>query len=206
MLLVLVFAIVQIIQKVAQFGSGLLRADLLVYALVLATEAGVCEEFMVRGLPLANTLFRKSTRKQFVGLVIFTSVIFGVMHIGNLFKGGETIPVIMQIVYAAAMGVVFGAIYLRTGSIIPTIILHALWDFGQFLDPANVANGAATAAPRGLEAMVEQMTANAPDAAEIGPIVFIIMQSLIALVWLFVGLFLMRKSKWEEIKANFTKE
>lgn len=50
------------------------------------------------------------------------------------------------------------------------------------------------------------MTANAPDAAEAGPIVFIIMQSLIALVWLFVGLFLMRKSKWEEIKANFTKE
>lgn len=154
---VLLITLVQFIKPISQFGSRLLNADLLVYATVLALEAGICEECMVRALPLGNTLIRQTDRKQFITLALLSSAIFGLVHLGNLFRGGETLPVITQVFTAVGMGMTFAAIYMRTGSIIPSVILHALWDFASFLDPANVANGTLSGAPRGLAEVTEKI-------------------------------------------------
>ena len=203
---VLLLTLAQFINPIIQFGSELLNADLLIYAGVLSVEAGICEELMDRCLPLGNTLFRKATRKQFIGLAFLSSAIFGLLHLGNLFKGGETIQVITQVIFGIGMGMTYAAIYFRTGSIIPSIIIHALWDFASFLNPANVANGAISGAPKGLEAVTAQIADElSPEAAAMGPIFFVVTQVILALFWLGVAMFLMRKSKWEEIKANFTK-
>lgn len=172
------------------------------YSAVLAVEAGVYEEFLMRGLPLGNVLWKKDSRKQFIGLAFYTSLFFGLMHVANLFKGGDIPGVVGQVFNATCVGVLFAAIYLRTGSIIPTIILHALWDAPSFLDPVYIENKTMFPAPVVGENLLSSLPAN---VAEILPVIVMMIAMVIGLVELVYALFLLRKSKWEEIKANFTK-
>lgn len=198
-LAMLVVCLLKFIHPLAEFG---ITFDQLIYAAVLATEAGVFEEFLMRGLPLGNILWKKDSRKQFIGLAFYTSFFFGLMHIANLFKGGDIPGVVGQVFNATCVGVLFAAIYLRTGSIIPTIILHALWDASSFLDPVYIANKTMFPAPVIGENLLSKLPAN---VAEHMSVIAMIVAMVIGLAELVYALILLRKSKWEEIKANFTK-
>lgn len=192
-LVMLVVCLLKFIPSVSQYG---ITGATALYAAVLAAEAGVFEEFLVRGLPLGNILWKKDSRNQFLWLAFYTSLIFGLIHIGNLFKGGELISVLIQTCQATCAGLLFAAIYMRTGSIIPTIILHALWDAPSFLDPIYAASKTMFPAPNVDMSSLPEGVALATAAM---PTVLMIFELVYALI-------LLRRSKWEEIKANFTKE
>ncbi len=90
---------------------------------------GVTEEIVFRGV-IASMIFDKYSKDR-AGVwysVMMSGVIFGVGHLGNVFAGGEFSGVLVQTVLAVAVGMVYTAIYYRTGNIWTMIILHGLND------------------------------------------------------------------------------
>lgn len=62
---------------------------------------------------------------------VISALTFGIGHIVNLLNGAELVPTLLQIVYAVAVGFVFVALFIRSGSIVPCVLTHgvlnALW-------------------------------------------------------------------------------
>lgn len=107
---------------------GLPPVSVLVLILINTLFVGFSEELMLRGAILqafrhAGTIWTA---------VILTSVVFGAMHSLNVFVTGDLKGALIQSVAAFLSGLVFIALRLRTGSLWPPIIVHALWDFATF--------------------------------------------------------------------------
>ncbi len=68
-----------------------------------------------------------------MGSALLTSALFGVGHLHNLLSGAPLLGVLVQIVLAVSIGWVFVAVRLRTNSLWPAIIVHALIDFASFI-------------------------------------------------------------------------
>lgn len=58
---------------------------------------------------------------------------FGLIHIGNVFGGGNTQFSIYQTVWAIAGGIAFTALRLRNQSIYPAIVFHFIVDYTEYL-------------------------------------------------------------------------
>ena len=56
--------------------------------------------------------------------IILSAAVFGMMHIINIFAGASVKYIIMQSVYAAAAGFMFGSVKFFTGSILLPVIIH----------------------------------------------------------------------------------
>lgn len=86
---------------------------------------GFSEELMFRGV-----LFRGLRASLGVWpSILVTSVLFGAVHVFNVFTTGDLLAAVMQACAAFMSGVFFLAIYIRTRSIVVGMIFHALWDF-----------------------------------------------------------------------------
>ena len=116
---------------------------LLVLFVLLFIAVGFVEEILFRGVMLPLML-RKwgSSRKGIYWTVIFSSAVFGLVHIFNLMMGRRTLMgTIPQIVYAIFFGVYFAACFLRNNSIWPVIFTHAVFDLcGNFTEIAVNSN------------------------------------------------------------------
>ena len=102
---------------------------LIVYGLFTVLGVGIREECIYRGV-IQNIVARKyanSVKGVWITAIV-GSFIFGVMHIGNLFSGVNPGAVFVQILSAIVTGLVFSAIYLRSGNIWVVILLHTLID------------------------------------------------------------------------------
>ncbi|MBQ3137313.1 MAG: CPBP family intramembrane metalloprotease [Clostridia bacterium] len=86
---------------------------------------GFLEEIIFRGM-----LFKAMAENGLKSAVIVSSVTFGIGHIINLFNGSgaELIPNLFQVVYAVAAGFMFVMIFLKSGSLIPCILLHGVFN------------------------------------------------------------------------------
>ena len=58
--------------------------------------------------------------------IIVSSLTFGAGHIVNLFMGEPLLDTLLQLVYASAAGLMFTVIFLKSGTLIPCILAHAL--------------------------------------------------------------------------------
>ena len=110
--------------------SQLVKASLSLTALAIAVAllVGFVEEGLFRGL-LGCILLPKGI----LVYVILSSILFAAVHITNLLSGFPLPYVIGQIILAFGSGILFATIRLRTGSLWPTIVLHALRDVGGLL-------------------------------------------------------------------------
>ncbi|MCC8047376.1 MAG: CPBP family intramembrane metalloprotease [Clostridiales bacterium] len=113
--------------------EGQLQPAFMILGFVVASFAvGLAEELLNRGLIL-NVLLNRYGRDTAKGIwmsVAISGMIFGALHISNLFTDGRTvISVFVQILYAAAVGMYFGAVYMRCGNIWVLIFLHTMNDF-----------------------------------------------------------------------------
>ena len=61
-----------------------------------------------------------------------SGVLFGAAHLSNLI-GSAPFGVLMQCVFAASLGVMFAAIYFRTGNLWVTVFLHSAMDIAAML-------------------------------------------------------------------------
>ncbi len=100
--------------------------DITIIATICATMllAGIGEELVFRGIIL-NTF--KEKRGIWVA-ILWSSVIFGILHITNIFGGQGVIETLKQVFSAGLAGVLFAWVYLKTNNVIPTMIYHGFYD------------------------------------------------------------------------------
>ena len=82
---------------------------------------GFLEEVIFRGF-----LFKAMAKTNVKAAIIVSSLTFGMGHIINLLLGEPVLDTLLQLVYAAAIGFCFTAIFYKGGSIVPCIISHAV--------------------------------------------------------------------------------
>lgn len=82
---------------------------------------GFLEEVIFRGL-LFNGM-RKENEKT---AILVSSLTFGIGHIVNLLSGADLLSTLLQVCYATAIGFLFTVMFLKSGSLIPCIIAHAV--------------------------------------------------------------------------------
>jgi membrane protease YdiL (CAAX protease family) len=92
---------------------------------LVALLIGFVEEAFFRGL-IMRTLLPKGVLFS----AIVSSVVFALMHLTNLLGDVPPAYVIGQLLVTFGMGLFLAALWLRTGSIWPLILLHAVRDFG----------------------------------------------------------------------------
>lgn len=97
-------------------------------ALLLGVQPGVTEEIVFRVIPISFAMKSREREKLVMPIVVFTSVIFGLFHGINIFAGAAPLTTLCQVLYAAAIGFLFAAIYIRTGNMWITMFLHSLTD------------------------------------------------------------------------------
>lgn len=94
---------------------------------------GLAEEYICRGLLLGLAL--KLFHQNVLGAVLFSSVVFGSLHLTNL----ASLPigyVAGQVIFASAIGMLFGTVYVKTKSLWIVIGLHALRDMFPMFSPS----------------------------------------------------------------------
>lgn len=90
---------------------------------------GMNEEIWMRGLIL-NALIRKygESYKGIWKSLLISALIFGAIHIPNLFFMNP-LTLLVQVVNAAAGGILFGAIYIKSRNLWAGITIHAIVDW-----------------------------------------------------------------------------
>jgi membrane protease YdiL (CAAX protease family) len=90
---------------------------------------GISEELMFRGIMLRGAL----SSMRIWPAIWLSCILFGLVHVMNVFITGEAVPAMIQAVAAFLSGLFFMAARIRTGSLFPVIAIHALWDFSLFV-------------------------------------------------------------------------
>ena len=111
-----------------QFGT----ASVLL-AFLRSSAPGFGEEAAFRGLGVANYTRRNPTEKGVIRILWLSSVIFGLAHVTNAIAGAPLSLSIGQAAYAVGVGMVLGAVYLRTGNLWPSILGHMSLDFLELI-------------------------------------------------------------------------
>jgi membrane protease YdiL (CAAX protease family) len=109
------------------FFSGIVVVDPLQIVLLVIFTAliGFAEEALCRGVMLGAFLPRGPLQAA-----VFSSLIFGAMHLIQLFYGMNIGMALLYVFYAALVGFGFAGVYLRLGGAIwPLILAHGLYDF-----------------------------------------------------------------------------
>lgn len=150
---------------------------------------GLFEETLCRGLVL-KTLLKKygGTKKGMIFSCVVSAALFGTAHLINL-VWMDPLSVIPSVFFATAGGIFFGAIYLRTKSLMALILLHGINNvFGQIFDAFTSPD------------FIAQR-----DAVKIGLTETIITTLIILVLYLIPAFILLRKVKPAEIagESNF---
>lgn len=102
--------------NVKEFRSRLTNLPIWMVLFVFALTPAVCEEFLFRGFVLSS-LHKMSG----VWAVVFSSLLFGLMHVLT-----SNVLAVERLLPSTFMGLILGFIALRTGSLWPGIVVHAL--------------------------------------------------------------------------------
>lgn len=120
-------------------------SELLFYAIICIC-VGLFEEFAFRGCVLMLFLKKRRTTRQGVFMAIFwSSVIFGAVHLVNIFVSSPG-AVFLQIGYSALIGALCSMVLLETGNIWICVIVHALYNFAGGVVP-RLGDGVIWTAP-----------------------------------------------------------
>ncbi len=98
---------------------GKLWVSLLINILVALMEEIIFRAYLLTGLIQA---WGKA-----IGLAVMTAA-FGLLHVPGL-EGSPPLTVVFALLFLAAFGLLFGWVYLRTGSLWMPIGIHFAWDF-----------------------------------------------------------------------------
>lgn len=91
-----------------------------VSANLITTIPSMLEEVGFRGIVLTVFLDKYPKNKS----IIFSSIGFGLMHMMNLLNGRELVWVLGQVIWASIIGLFYGYVFVRTKSLLPSMIVH----------------------------------------------------------------------------------
>ena len=142
---------------------------------------GIAEEFLFRGV-IAETLLEHfgTSRGGIWKACLLSGLLFGCAHLTNLLSSAP-LGVLMQCIFAASLGVLYAAIYFRTGNLWVTVFLHGGTDIISML----------VGGLYGTESVAESVSSY--DASML----------LSVLVYLIPAAILLRKKKIGEVKLYF---
>lgn len=168
--------------------EGAQPAPLYHAAAFLATMGmiGLAEEMAFRGL-IAGTLLEAfgTSRAGVWKATALSGVLFGVAHLSNVL-GASLLGVCIQTVVASVLGMLFAAIYYRSGNLWVTIFLHAAMDTASLLGGGLFVGG--------TDATVAE-TISGYSLVNLLPVV----------TYLLPTVFLLRKKKLPELQALWTR-
>ncbi|WP_416353408.1 lysostaphin resistance A-like protein [Agrilactobacillus fermenti] len=92
----------------------------------------IVEEFLFRGIVLGYLLrVIKPSKNQSIWLaIILSSLVFAFAHLGNA-QVQPLLDTLFQVLQAFGVGLLLAALYLKTGSLISSMLLHFLIDFNS---------------------------------------------------------------------------
>lgn len=95
---------------------------------------GWTEELIFRGVILNLFLERfQKTQGGILSAILLSGVLFGAVHLTNVFQGVTLISAAVQALEGALLGIILGAVYVRTGNIWLVIAYHATVDFAGLM-------------------------------------------------------------------------
>jgi len=121
-----------------QYAKGLipgLDAGTILSACLLVAGVGFIEELLFRGF-LFQALLEKSNLNR---AILISGITFGIGHIVNLARGYSASDQLIQIVAAVVIGIALTYCVALTGSIIPGVVFHALFNLSGTLTNHVVA-------------------------------------------------------------------
>ncbi len=129
----------QLIRYQFYWDSSLINA-------IQALAAGVTEETLLRAtmIPIAMGFLRSEKRVWLVPLI--TGLIFGALHLANIFSGATVFNGCFQAFITALVGIYYGVLFTATGSILPGIITHSVYDYICFAGDPTLTGGIMTSA------------------------------------------------------------
>ena len=96
--------------------------------ILTSLTAGMAEELVFRGVLISTLMRQWKDRNKFWTAALVSGIFFGLIHASNVFSGANPLRTILQVIEAAGIGVIFSAIYLRCGSILPCMFFHTVHD------------------------------------------------------------------------------
>ena len=91
-------------------------------ASLLVSFPSIFEEVAFRGIVLTVFLSKFSENKS----ILFSSFGFGLMHLLNLTNGADFVWVMGQTIWAFILGLFYGYVFVKTRSLLPSMIVHYL--------------------------------------------------------------------------------
>ena len=120
-----------------------------------AVVAGVTEEVAFRHGMITTMLRNRNQKQNLVKAILISSTSFGLIHMFNIAIGADPIRTILQSVGAIGFGVFFGAIFVSTGNILPTMILHAVHDVFAIATSTDVSDIGIVTGSVGLSQIID---------------------------------------------------
>ncbi|MBP2057374.1 membrane protease YdiL (CAAX protease family) [Lactobacillus colini] len=127
LILVVIPIISSIPEKVAVWHSPIIKS---LRVIMTAIYAGICEEFLFRGLIFnASLAYFSKSKYKFVWTILTTSLVFALFHFINMLHQPLT-STIGQVLSVFAIGMAWGYIRLLANGISIIILLHIWQDIG----------------------------------------------------------------------------
>ena len=114
------------------FGTAkITRLDLICLFILECVGIGLFEETIFRGLIQTVALERLQHKPNGIFYsVVASSAIFGLVHLSNLFMGGNFNSTLLQVGYSFLIGAMLSVTLIKTENLWLCVFLHALFDFG----------------------------------------------------------------------------
>ena len=102
---------------------------MILYGVFSIIGVGIREECVYRATIQHIVARKHANSPKGIWLTVWVgSIIFGLSHAANLLFGVEPMPVLRQVISATFIGLLFGAVYLRSGNLWAAALIHTLTD------------------------------------------------------------------------------
>ena len=187
----IVLLVLNIISTAKEPGIEWYPLPMIIFSLLTGFAVGFREESIFRGTYI-NILADKylKDRKGIYLTVVISAFFFGIMHMSNMLVGSSFISCLAQSLNAFFVGMMFAAVYLRGGSIWAMIFIHGLYDIAVSV-PVFFTK---TFGTDGLSYLAQKQEISFK---------YVIESNALAPIYIAITLYLLRKSKCEEIIKKF---
>ena len=142
--LALMFLTVWLPSVIQDAAGGALGAPTLA-TVSTSLMAGISEEIAFRGIPGSYLMRQWREEGKIPVVMLLTSVLFSLLHAANLFVGAALVSTLLQLLVSFGIGMLFCAVFLRTGSLLPCMLIHIAHDVISFLNVVAYSDGVITA-------------------------------------------------------------
>ncbi|MBQ9033980.1 MAG: CPBP family intramembrane metalloprotease [Lachnospiraceae bacterium] len=148
--------------------------------------AGMGEELAFRGVFISTLMREWKNQNKFRNDAVISGIVFGLVHATNLFMGANPVRTLLQMVVSMCVGIIFSAIYMRSGSLLPCMFYHTVHDIIAIAASNNVSE----------EGIITGTALSWTDGLEM----------VLAIVMAVIALYILRAANNEEMRALWNRK